>query len=172
MKTDIEPTELAVRYRDAMASVCTPVSVVTTTETDMDGGATYFGSTVSAFSSLSLSPVQFIVALDNKSRLLHSLSIGSSIGLNILAGDQGALARHFATKLDDKFATVECVTMHPAPQLAHVSSWFLGTVVKMAAAGDHVVVVATVQEAAHTGKVPLLYWERRFTVPHALGVTT
>lgn len=47
------------RFRDAMATVCTTVSVVTALDSDEP-----FGTTVSAFTSLSLQPLMVLVALD------------------------------------------------------------------------------------------------------------
>lgn len=52
-------------FRDLMAGVCAPVTVVTTTREE-----TPYGSTVSAFASLSLDPPMISVALDRSSRLL------------------------------------------------------------------------------------------------------
>lgn len=49
--------ELATRFRDAMAAVCTPVAVVTA----MDGDRPH-GTTVSAFASLSMSPPSVLVS--------------------------------------------------------------------------------------------------------------
>ena len=52
-----------------MASVATPVSVVTTTWEDE-----HYGATVSAFSSLSMDPPMVLVSLDHRSTLLTAIT--------------------------------------------------------------------------------------------------
>jgi flavin reductase (DIM6/NTAB) family NADH-FMN oxidoreductase RutF len=84
---------LAGTFREVMAGVCTPVAVVTT----VSGGEPY-GTTVSAFTSLSLTPPMVMVALDERSELLRRLSAGSPLGVNVLRSGQSTLARVFARK--------------------------------------------------------------------------
>jgi flavin reductase (DIM6/NTAB) family NADH-FMN oxidoreductase RutF len=62
----IELEELQAVFRNAMAGVATPVSVVTALK---DGKA--HGTTVSAFASLSMNPPMVMVALDRSSDLLR-----------------------------------------------------------------------------------------------------
>ena len=95
---------LADDFREVMAGVATPVAVVTT----LAAGRPH-GTTVSAFTSLSLAPPMVMVALDERSDLLRQLSVGSPLGLNVLAGGESALALAFARKGEDKFAGVEWV---------------------------------------------------------------
>jgi flavin reductase (DIM6/NTAB) family NADH-FMN oxidoreductase RutF len=89
-------------FRDLMASVCTPVSVVTT----IDGDRPH-GTTVSAFASLSADPPMVLVSLDRASALLALVREHRMLGLNILASEQASLAMAFARKGDDKFAGVD-----------------------------------------------------------------
>ncbi|MFD0478311.1 flavin reductase family protein [Nonomuraea thailandensis] len=76
-----------------MAAVCTPVSVVTT----MEDGLPY-GTTVSAFASLSLDPPMILVSLDRSSDLLEMIRRTGRFGLNVLAHSQSELALNFARK--------------------------------------------------------------------------
>ena len=87
------PTALQAAFRTAMGSVCTPVSVVTT----MADGLPY-GTTVSAFASLSMDPPMVLVALDLGSDLLALVRQTGHFGLNILSSSQSALALNFARK--------------------------------------------------------------------------
>lgn len=80
-------------FRAAMAAVCTPVSVVTT----MEDGLPY-GTTVSAFTSLSLEPPMLLVSLDRNSDLLAMIRRTGRFGLNVLASSQPELAMNFARK--------------------------------------------------------------------------
>jgi hypothetical protein len=69
-------------FRDVMATVCAPVTVVTTTTAD---GKPY-GTTVSAFASLSLDPPLVMIALGNRSGLLaHARASGRIGGESALA---------------------------------------------------------------------------------------
>ena len=60
--------QLPARFIDTMAGAASSVSVVTT----IDAGVPY-GTTVSAFCSLSLTPPMILVSLDNNSRLLRHI---------------------------------------------------------------------------------------------------
>src|SRR5260370_19552033 len=82
---------LASEFREVMSSVATPVSVVTT----MGGGGQPFGTTVSAFASLSMTPPMVLVALDQGSDLLDQVRTSGVFGLNVLASPQSSPARPF-----------------------------------------------------------------------------
>ncbi len=70
-----DQTDLVADFRDAMATVCTPVAVVTA----MDGERPH-GTTVSAFASLSVDPPMVLVALDARSDLLTLVRRGACSG--------------------------------------------------------------------------------------------
>ncbi len=75
------------QFRDLMAGVCAPVTVVTTT---IDG--TPHGATVSSFSSLSLDPPLISVALNRNSALLAGIRSAGRFGVNLLGLAQDELA--------------------------------------------------------------------------------
>jgi len=64
------------------------------------------GCTVTAFTSVSLRPALLLVSLAGGSRTLATLRAQGVFGVNVLSGDQAALAAHFATAPGDRFATV------------------------------------------------------------------
>ncbi|MGH3249709.1 MAG: flavin reductase family protein, partial [Trebonia sp.] len=68
---DVEPGA----FRAVMATVCTPVSVVTAMAGDRP-----HGSTVSAFASLSLNPPMVLVSLDLSSDLLRHIRDSGAFG--------------------------------------------------------------------------------------------
>ena len=78
-------------FRDLMAAVCAPVTVVTTV--DEDGP---HGTTVSAFASLSLHPPLVTVALDQHSALLARILATGRLGVNVLGSADDELALRFA----------------------------------------------------------------------------
>lgn len=156
-------------FKDAMSQLAAAVAIVTTgTEEEPHG------TTVSAFMSLSLDPPMVLVSLDQKSSLLALLAEGASIGINVLSTEQDGLARRFADKSVDRFAGVAWVMADGAPQLAGDHTWVAGTVARMIAAGDHVLVLVDVQAATVNTNCPLLYWQREFgthgTIAHAQEV--
>lgn len=91
--TGPEKDLLTAAFREVMSGVATPVSVVTA----MDDGRPH-GTTVSAFSSLSMQPPMVLVALDRRSELLGLITSSLRFGINVLGGGQSALALAFARK--------------------------------------------------------------------------
>jgi flavin reductase (DIM6/NTAB) family NADH-FMN oxidoreductase RutF len=148
---------LAGTFREVMAGVCTPVAVVTTMA---ESGP--YGTTVSAFSSLSLSPPMVMVALDERSELLRLLAVGSPLGVNVLRSGQSALARVFARKGPDKFSGVAWDLDAGAPRLDGGAGWLGGSVSRLVAGGDHVIVLAEVLRADPGNGEPLTYHARTF----------
>src|SRR5271156_6655442 len=105
-------------FRDTLARVPTPVTVVTS---HVDRRP--HGTTVSAFSSLSLEPPMILVSLDQRSDLLKIITETGRFGVNVLAVGQQPLATAFARKGDDKFADVAWYMDHGAPRLAGKGQW-------------------------------------------------
>ncbi|MCA1218271.1 flavin reductase family protein [Streptomyces sp. 8L] len=145
-------------FRRAMASVATPVSVVTTTENGVPRG-----TTVSAFASLSMKPPMVLVALDENSRLLSAMRRTRRFAVNILGAGQGSLAEAFARKGADKFAGVDWYEEAGLPYLAGAAGRLACAVEEFLPGGDHVIAAATVT-AADVGEdaAPLTYHRHRF----------
>src|SRR4051794_26966880 len=106
----IDRPDVGTSFRQAMGQVAAAVAVVTV----LDDGAPH-GTTVSAFTSLSMEPPMLLVSLDRSSTLLSKLSIGSIVGINVLAAHQDQIALRFARKGDDKFADVDWRVADRAP---------------------------------------------------------
>jgi flavin reductase (DIM6/NTAB) family NADH-FMN oxidoreductase RutF len=144
-------------FRDALATVAMPVTVVTT----IDQGTPH-GTTVSAFSSLSVEPPMVLVSLDSTSQLLRLLRRTKRFGVNVLTRDQLRLAQRFATKGDDKFAGVPWSLDDGLPRLRGATAWTSCSVQRLVRGGDHVVVFGLVVAAAHEPSAPLVYHARQF----------
>ena len=151
------PTGTAEAFREVMAGVPTPVTVVTTLVDQRP-----HGTTVSAFASLSMAPPMLLVALDRGSDLLARLGIGQPFGVNVLGADQAGLAAAFARKGSDKFTGVDWRAEDGAPRLLGSPGWLACTVAQLVDGGDHVVVLGDVVRAAATGGPPLTYHARTF----------
>jgi flavin reductase (DIM6/NTAB) family NADH-FMN oxidoreductase RutF len=150
-------------FRAVMATVCTPVSVVTAMAGDRP-----HGSTVSAFASLSLNPPMVLVSLDLASDLLRHIRDSGAFGLNILHDGQAALAASFARKGDDKFDGVSWVLQGGVPRLDGCAGWLACTVDRLVDGGDHVVAFGRVIDAGHAAASPLTYHQRQFGTHQAL----
>lgn len=145
-------------FRAAMASVCTPVSVVTTIELF---GQPY-GATVSAFTSLSMTPPMVLVSLDAGSSLLGMIERTCAFGLNVLAADQADLARRFATKGPGRFTGVRWSGEHGSARLTGVAAWVACRVADIVEGGDHKILLGTVLDVQTTDLEPLTYHARTF----------
>lgn len=155
---------LADEFREVMAGVCTPVSVVTALTSE---GRPH-GTTVSAFASLSMTPPMVMVSLDRGSDLLAHVRETGRFGLNVLDSRQSAVALRFASKGADKFAGVEWETHTGVPRVLG-SGGFLGcTVADLVGGGDHIIVLGTVVAAELVPGRPLTYHDRVFGTHAAL----
>lgn len=149
-------------FREVMAGVCTPVTVVTA----LDGDRPH-GTTVSAFASLSMTPPMVLVALDRGSDLLEVVRARHRFGINILGHGQDDLALAFARKGADKFTGVDWSLSGGSPRITDVPGWVACTVAEFVDGGDHVVVLGHVEESDRTDHPPLTYHRRTFGTHNA-----
>lgn len=152
------------RFREVMARVANPVSIVTT----LHEGRPY-GTTVSAFTTLSMDPPMVLVALDRGSLTLASIREAKRFGLNILSAGQAQTAAAFATKCGSKkFQTASWNLREGLPRIPGGLGWVTSTLADLVDAGDHVIALGHVQSAATTDGRPLVYHRRTFGtyLPH------
>lgn len=143
-------------FRDLMAAVCAQVTIVTAT----DGGP--YGTTVSAFASLSLRPPMITVALDRGSRLLGPVLRTRRFGVNVLGQGQEETARLFAEPRADRFAAADWHYDHGLPRLSGAPAWLACELAQAVDGGDHVLLLGAVGEAAATIAPPLVYGHRSY----------
>jgi flavin reductase (DIM6/NTAB) family NADH-FMN oxidoreductase RutF len=145
-------------FRDVMASVCTPVAVVTS----MADGLPH-GTTVSAFASLSMEPPMILACLDRASDLLALLRRTGRFGLNVLGSAQAELALNFARKGGaGKFADVPWYVDGEVPRIPGAGGFLACAVDKVVPGGDHVVVMGRALIAETAAEPPLTYHNRGF----------
>jgi flavin reductase (DIM6/NTAB) family NADH-FMN oxidoreductase RutF len=144
-------------FRDLMAGVCAPVTVVTTAIDGMPHGAT-----VSAFASLSLHPPMVTIALDRSSVLLERILEAGRFGVNVLGRTQDELAVAFARRTADRFAGVEWRMEHGLPRLLEAPGWMACNLERVVEGGDHLLLLAEVVECATVVAAPLVYGHRTF----------
>jgi flavin reductase (DIM6/NTAB) family NADH-FMN oxidoreductase RutF len=153
-------------FRDAMASVCTPVAVVTSYHAERP-----HGTTVSAFCSLSLSPPLVLVSLDRSSDLLTMVQEAGVYGVNVLTHGQEGLATGFARKGADKFGPdVRWELDRGLPRIEGVACWLACRLEQLLDGGDHMIAVGLVEHSETVHADPLLYRRRAFGTfaPHPL----
>ncbi|MEI5099397.1 flavin reductase family protein [Streptomyces sp. PmtG] len=119
-------------FRELMAGVCAPVTVVTAT-----ADRTPHGATVSAFASLSLRPPMVSVALDRESGLLARVLATGRFGVNVLGARQEALALRFARRSADRFTGLRWEYDHGLPRLPEAPGWLVCELTSRAEGGDH-----------------------------------
>ncbi len=160
-----ESQALQATFREVMASVCTPVSVVTA----MAGGLPH-GTTVSAFASLSMEPPMVLVSLDRSSDLLQMVRESGRFGLNVLSSSQSKLALQFARKGGvGKFAGVRWDVEAGVPRLPGAGGFLACDVTDFVEGGDHVIVLGLVHVADTVSGPPLTYHGRVFGTHAAIA---
>lgn len=152
-------------FREVMAAVCTPVSVVTA----MADGLPH-GTTVSAFASLSMDPPMVLVSLDRGSDLLSIVRQTGRFGVNVLSSSQSPLALTFARKGGvAKFAGVRWAVEAGVPRIPGAGGFLSCEVHSLVDGGDHVVILGTVLAADTIAGPPLIYHARVFGTHAALA---
>jgi flavin reductase (DIM6/NTAB) family NADH-FMN oxidoreductase RutF len=151
-------TDVAERYRHALRNVAAAVAVVTA----FDADGVPHGTTVSAFTPLSMEPALLLVSLDNSSRLLTLLRPGAAIGVNVLAAGQADLGSRFADQTADRWRGLAWRVEAGAPALTERHAFIGIEAAQLIPAGDHTLLVGEVRAADWQPGEPLLYWQRAF----------
>ena len=149
----------AARFRQVMGHFCTGVVIIAGA---VDGEPV--GLTVQSFTSLSLDPPLVSFAVGRSSSTWPKLREAGSFSVNILAEDQEALCRIFATSGADKFSGVGWrAGATGAPILEDVLGWVECHIEAEHDAGDHALVLGRVVDLGigQEGK-PLLFYRGGF----------
>ncbi|WP_432181589.1 flavin reductase family protein [Streptomyces sp. NBC_00063] len=144
-------------FRDLMAGVCAPITIVTAAAEELPRG-----TTVSAFASLSLKPPMVTVALDRSSGVLAHITATGRFGVNVLGHGQDDLALLFARRGADRFAGTDWHFDHGLPRIDAAPGWLACEVADVVEGGDHLLLLGTVTHARTTPAAPLVYGHRLF----------
>lgn len=152
-------------FRELMAGICGPVTVVTTV---LDGVP--HGTTVSAMMSVSLAPPLVGVGLDGGSTILSHARASGRFAINVLAHDQADVALRFAKKLPstEKFDGIDWSLDDGLPRIRGALSWMVCDVERAVDAGDHVLLLGRLVTGVATKAAPLVYAQRQFGTHSAL----
>ena len=145
-------------FRETLSQVPTGLTVVTT----MNGDGRPHGTTVSAFSSLSLDPPLVLVALDRSSDLLAHVRRTGRFGINLLAEEQQDVGLACGRKGPDK---MDGLCWHEAdglPRLEDCAAWIACDVQELLPGGDHEIVVGLVTDCDSGDAGALIFHRRGF----------
>jgi flavin reductase (DIM6/NTAB) family NADH-FMN oxidoreductase RutF len=155
--TDVTPVADQQVFRDVVGRFTSGVTVITTT---VDGAR--FGTTASAFSSLSMEPPMVLVCLNRTSDTGAAVLRAGAFAVNILSEEQQDVAYRFARK-GDKFAGLEHDTgRRGVPVLRDTLAHLECEVDETVTGGTHTVFLARVTLAAGHDGTPLTYYRGRF----------
>ncbi|MBS9375203.1 flavin reductase family protein [Rhodococcus sp. B50] len=151
-------TDLPADFREAMAHMCAPVTVVTAMDDERP-----HGTTVSAVMSLSVDPLLIAVAMATTSESLSTIKRAGRFGVNVLGAHQQHIAMRFATKGDDKFAEMPWQRHNAIPRLDGSAIWLSCRLDSILPGGDHEILVGAVTEVeTDSSAEPLTYHGRQF----------
>jgi len=147
------------RFRDLMARVCAPVTIVTTSDSDGPHGAT-----ASSFASLSQDPPLVTVAFDRRSALLARIVDSGRFGVNLLHHGQEDLAMRFARRGTgaERFADTPWHRDSGLPRLDDVAGWVTCHLASTVDGGDHLLLIGLVTKTSNADRAPLVYANRTF----------
>ncbi|MGO9971521.1 MAG: flavin reductase family protein [Solirubrobacteraceae bacterium] len=144
-----------------MARFASGVAVVTT----LDPNQQPRGLTTTALTSVSLTPPLLLVCVDQSSRTLPALQHAQAFAVNVLAAGHARLARHFASKEEEKFAGLAWSPGRDgAPILRdHCVAWVECRTRREIEAGDHLILIGDVVHGGTANdRESLIYLRRDF----------
>ena len=146
-------------FREAMGQLPTGVTVVTAMTPRGRSGAT-----ASAVGSLSLDPMLVLICLDRGSRTLRSVQEAGRFGVNVLASDQEAVARQFATKRDEagKWDGIQSSVRDEIPSLWGSVLWIACELQDVLMGGDHVILTGAVIDVEAGAGEPLIHHRGKY----------
>jgi flavin reductase (DIM6/NTAB) family NADH-FMN oxidoreductase RutF len=151
-------------FFEIMASFPSGVVVVTT----LGAEGSPRGLTTTAVASVSADPPTVLVCVDQSSRTLAGLRARRRFVINFMAEGRSHLCLLFASKEDDKFASVDWVGTKTGLPLLHrdALAWAECSILHDVEIGDHALLVARVDDGGVQPELepPLMYYRRSWGV--------
>jgi flavin reductase (DIM6/NTAB) family NADH-FMN oxidoreductase RutF len=127
--------------------------------TTLDPDGKPVGMTMSAVTSLSLDPPQFLICVDNRAKTLAAIVASGHFCINYLRQDQENLSTAFAKRGEDRFAALaHRVEKTGSPVLEGAIAFIECTVNAVHQGGDHTIIVGDVAHGDAPGGEPLAYF--------------
>lgn len=149
--------------RRAFGAFPTGITVVTTTDTDNNP----VGLTANSFTSVSIEPPLLLFCLKNDSANLKIFMESDVFAVNILSSDQQAASQCFASKVDDRFASIPWETWSlNVPILQDTVASFECEKYAVYDGGDHQIFVGRIHQSyLSPQRQPLMYVNGRYHTP-------
>ena len=142
------------QLRDALGQFATGVTIVTT----VDAVGQPVGMTVSSFNAVSLNPPLVLWSLGRATSLYPVFASCQHYAIHVLALEQEALARRFASKVEQRFAGVDWqANAQGVPIIPGAGAVFECALRHQYDGGDHLIIVGEVLQCQHQSVAPLLY---------------
>jgi flavin reductase len=151
----IAPSDLARALRQCLGHFATGVAVVSYETAASEAR----GLTVNSFTSVSLDPPLVLICLNKRSRAIEHLP-RVPFAVNVLGADQRDLAWHFAGKPTDTRPIWRRVGN--VPLLAQSLAWMTCEPWSNCDAGDHMILIGSVQEFGVNQQDPLCFYRGEF----------
>ncbi len=149
-----------IEFRSALSRFASGVSVVTT----KDSKGRYYGITVSAFCSVSLSPPLVLICIEKETASHYAFGESGAFIVNVLKHSQMTLSERFAAPAPDKFENVAHTSgIAGIPCLDGALANIECRIIAVHDGGDHSVIVASVESSTVDEGEPLLYFRGRYT---------
>ena len=143
-------------FRAALSRFASGVTVVTT----KDAAGKTFGITVSAFCSVSLEPPLVLICIEKTTGSHHAFEESGRFTVNILTDEHAPVSEHFATLVEDKFASVDhAVDEHGVPLLPSSLAMLQCSLFKTLDGGDHSIFLGLVEHVIVRDASPLVYFK-------------
>jgi flavin reductase (DIM6/NTAB) family NADH-FMN oxidoreductase RutF len=126
----------------------------------LDGRGHPVGMAVGSFVSVSMNPPLVAFFPDRSSSSWPRIAAAGRFCVNVLAADQEAVCRRFASRQTDKFDGVHYrLSPGGSPALDGIVAWIDCTLHGVQEAGDHYIVTGQVQALDIADKRPLLFFQ-------------
>ena len=147
------------QFRKALSQFATGVTVITTRLAD----GSFLGLTASSFNSVSLEPPLVLWSLANASSSLDIFTGNSHYVINVLSGEQAALAQRFSKRAPNQFEGIDYQlsrTGHPI--LTGAAAWFECHNRSRYPEGDHLIFVGEVEHCEVQPQAGLVFHDGKF----------
>lgn len=149
-------------FRDAMAKLAAAASIIIS-----NGNAGITGITVSSLTSVSDDPTSVLFCINKSSQAHDVIQANGKVTINILSGEQQALALHFASMLDSSLEErfnwdIWSKTEQGIPYLKDALVILNCDIVTEKTFGTHTVFFAEVKDININDNNALLYFNRTF----------
>jgi flavin reductase (DIM6/NTAB) family NADH-FMN oxidoreductase RutF len=164
---EIDPAIDGATFRRVLGHYPTGVCVVTAIEAD----GTAVGMAIGSFTSVSLDPPLVAFFPDRRSTSWPRIRAAGRFCANVLASDQQAVCRRFATSGGDRFADISHrVSANGSPILDGVVAWIDCDLHAVHEAGDHFIVLGRVKGLeVENARAPLLFFQGAYGEVAMLG---